>query len=119
MNGPQWIATARRVARSIKADTTRARGSHHSVYVILLHDPRGLGRWGLYVGQTAREPDLRFDQHKVGYEGSSAVRIFGVRLLPELVEHLNPMMGWESLDLEAALADAFRRAGISWIEGGH
>jgi hypothetical protein len=119
MTGPEWIATAQRVARSIKADTTRARGSRHSVYVILLRDPRGLGKWGLYVGQTAREPDLRFDQHKASYKASSAVRRFGVRLLPELVEHLNPMMGWESLGLEAALADAFRRAGISWIEGGH
>jgi hypothetical protein len=119
MIGPAWIATAQRVASSIKADTTRARGSRHSVYVILLHDPRGLGKWGLYVGQTAREPDLRFDQHKAGYKASSAVRRFGVRLLPELVQHLNPMIGRESLDLEAALADAFRRAGISWIEGGH
>lgn len=66
-----------------------------------------------------RDPDLRFDQHKAGYKASSAVRRFGVRLLPELVEHLNPMREWESLELEAAIADAFVRAGIPWIEGGH
>ena len=119
VSGPEWFKTAQRVACSVEADTRGARGSHHSVYVILLHDPRGLGRWGLYVGQTAREPDLRFDQHKAGYKASSAVRRFGVRLLPELVEHLNPMMSWEARDLEAALANAFRRAGIPWIEGGH
>jgi hypothetical protein len=29
------------------------------------------------------------------------------------------MRGWEALDLEAALADGFRNAGIPWIEGGH
>jgi hypothetical protein len=29
------------------------------------------------------------------------------------------MRAWESLDLEAALAQAFRDAGIPWIEGGH
>jgi hypothetical protein len=42
-----------------------------------------------------------------------------VHLLPDLVEHLNPMQQWESLELEAALADAFRQAGVPWIEGGH
>jgi hypothetical protein len=42
-----------------------------------------------------------------------------VCLLPELTEHLNPLQQWESLDLEAALADTFREAGIHWVEGGH
>jgi hypothetical protein len=74
---------------------------------------------GIYVGQTARDPDWRFDQHKAGYRASRAVRRFGIRLLPELVEHLNPIMQWESLDLEAALAGAFLDAGISWVEAGH
>jgi len=66
-----------------------------------------------------RDPDWRFDQHKAGYKASRAVKRFGVCLLPELVEHLNPMMQWESLELEAALADAFRDSGIAWVEGGH
>jgi hypothetical protein len=42
-----------------------------------------------------------------------------VCLLPELFEHLNPMRQWESLELEAALADAFQAAGVPWVEGGH
>ncbi len=29
------------------------------------------------------------------------------------------MRQWESLDLEAALAEAFRSAGVPWVEGGH
>jgi predicted GIY-YIG superfamily endonuclease len=119
MNSPEWIEKAERVARSFKATTAGERGAHHSVYVILLHDLSGMGKWGLYVGQTSRDPDLRFDQHKAGHKASRAVRRFGVRLLPHLVAHLNPMKGWESLDLEAALAESFRNAGISWIEGGH
>ncbi|TPG16438.1 hypothetical protein EAH87_14510 [Sphingomonas koreensis] len=65
------------------------------------------------------EPEHRFDQHRAGYRASRAGRRFGVRLLPGMVAHLNPMMGWEALDLEAALADAFRAIGISWVEGGH
>ncbi len=114
-----WMEKAQRVARSFQATTRGERLAQHSVYVILLHDPSGIGRWGLYVGQTSRDPDLRFDQHKGGHKASRAVTRFGVRLLPHLVAHLNPMKDWESLDLEAALAEAFRGAGIAWIEGGH
>jgi len=119
MNSPDWIREAGRVARTFRSKTAGERRANHSVYVILLQNPTGTGRWGLYVGQTSRDPDLRFDQHKAGYKASRAVQRFGVRLLPSLVEHLNPMRDWESLDLEAALADGFRHAGIKWVEGGH
>lgn len=107
------------MARPYKAITKDARGAGHSVYVVLLYDARRSEPWGLYVGQTSRDPDQRFDQHKSGYKASSAVRRFGVRLLPEIVQHLNPMRAWESLELEAALAEGFRAAGIAWVEGGH
>lgn len=110
---------AERAALTLHATTMGERGAGHSIYVILLHDARLGGRWGLYVGQTSRDPDWRFDQHKAGYKASGSVRRFGVRLLPELTHHLNPLRGWESLDLEAALADAFRAAGVPWVEGGH
>jgi predicted GIY-YIG superfamily endonuclease len=117
--GPEWMKKAERIARALHATTAAERRPGHSVYVILLRDRSALGRWGLYVGQTSRDPDLRFDQHKAGHKGSRAVKRFGVRLLPHLVEHLNPLQGWESLELEAALAQGFRDAGIPWIEGGH
>ena len=119
MDAPEWISKAERVARSVQAATTGQRGAAHSVYVILLHDLARGGRWGLYVGQTSRDPDLRFDQHKAGHKASRAVKRFGVSLLPHLVAHLNPMKREESLELEAALAESFRQAGIAWIEGGH
>lgn len=115
----EWMANAWRAALSLQASTRGERGACHSVYLILLHDPRREGRWGLYVGQTSRDPDWRFDQHKAGYKASSAVKRFGVRLLPEMVEHLNPMSGKESLEIEAALAAILRKAGVPWVEGGH
>jgi predicted GIY-YIG superfamily endonuclease len=87
--------------------------------VILLHNPSRHDPFGLYVGQTSRDPDLRFDQHKAGYKASRVARRHGVRLLPQLVDHLNPMRQWEAIELEAALADAFRAAGVPWVEGGH
>jgi hypothetical protein len=116
---PSWMAKALRVSHTLQATTQGQRGAKHSVYVILLRDARRPDPWGLYVGQSSRDPDWRFDQHKAGYKASGAVKRWGVRLLPELVEHLNPMHQWESLDLEAALADAFRLSGIQWVEGGH
>jgi hypothetical protein len=113
------MARAKRAAGFSRARTVGTSGAKHSVYVVLLHDPAFPERWGLYVGQTSRDPDWRFDQHKLGYKASGAVRRFGIHLLPDLVTHLNPMQQWESLELEAALADTFREAGVPWVEGGH
>lgn len=110
---------ARRAALGLRATTAGARDAGHFVYVILLEDRRRACRWGLYVGETSRDPDLRFDQHKTGYKASRHANRFGLRLLPELVEHLNPLRRWEAIDLEEALAEAFRRAGVPWVEGGH
>lgn len=116
---PSWLPKAFRVAKSYKAVSHRARGARHSVYVVLLHNPDRPDPWGLYVGQTGRDPDWRFDQHKTGYKASGAVRRFGVHLLPGMVEHLNPMRAWEALEIEAGLAESFIQAGIPWVEGGH
>ena len=119
MADPDWLLRAERLARTFRATTRGERGANHSVYVILLHDPARGGRWGLYVGQTARDPDWRFDQHKSGYKASGAVRRYGIRLVPEMYEHLNPMRSWESLEIEAALAEALRETVTPWVEGGH
>jgi len=113
------MGAATRTARAFRAITRATRGAGHSVYVVLLEDRRRACRWGLYVGQTWRDPDLRFDQHKTGYKASRWVNRFGVRLLPGVVDHLNPLRRWEAVELEAALAEAFRRAGVPWVEGGH
>lgn len=115
---PEWMAKAVRVAQELRATTAGGAGARHYVYIIQLHD-FARRRSGLYVGQTSCDPDLRFDQHKTGYKASGAVRRFGVCLHPEMVEHLNPLRQWESLELEAALAEAFVSAGVPWVEGGH
>jgi hypothetical protein len=119
LNLPDWMRAAQRAAREFRATTLGARPARHSLYVALLEDRRRACRWGLYVGQTSCDPDLRFDQHKTGYKASRWVNRFGVRLLPGLVEHLNPLLGWEALELEAALAEAFSRVGVPWVAGGH
>jgi predicted GIY-YIG superfamily endonuclease len=116
---PNWIDAARRAALGLRATTAGKRGAGYSVYVALLEDRRRACRWGLYVGQTSCDPDTRFDQHKTGYKASRWVNSFGVRLLPELFQHLNPMRRWEALELEAGLAEELRRHGVPWVAGGH
>jgi glycine/D-amino acid oxidase-like deaminating enzyme len=92
---PEWMPEAERAARQLRATTAGTRGAHHALY------------------------DLRFDQHKTGYKASRHVNRFGVRLLPQLFEHFNPLRRWEAVELEPALAEAFRHAGVPWVEGGH
>ena len=116
---PDWIPQAERAARAMRPTTTGANGAGHALYVILLKDTRVVGRWGLYVGETSLDPDLRFDQHKTGYKASRYVNRFGIRLLPQFFLHLNPLRRWEAVELEPALAEAFRAAGVPWVEGGH
>lgn len=113
------VALATRTAATFRAVSQGSTRAGYSFYVILLHNPTRRLPWGVYVGQTSRDPDWRFDQHKAGYKASRAVTRFGVQLLPEVAEHLNPMERWESIELEEALAAAFREAGIGWVEGGH
>lgn len=113
------VAIVTRTAAAFRAVSRDSQRAGYSVYVILLHNPARRLPWGVYVGQTSRDPDWRFDQHKAGYKASGAVKRFGVQLLPNVTQHLNPMERWESIELEEALAAAFGDAGIGWVEGGH
>lgn len=113
------MAAAQRATLRLQATTFRKKGASHFVYIVLLEDRRRACRWGLYVGETSRDPDFRFDQHKAGYKASRFVTRFGVRLLPALTAHLTPLLRWEALDLEAALAEELLRAGVPWVAGGH
>jgi len=119
MSDSEVVALATRTAAAFRAVSRSSARAGYSVYVILLHNPARRMPWGVYVGQTSRDPDWRFDQHKAGYKASGAVKRFGVQLLPDVTAHLNPMERWESIELEEALAAAFRAAGIGWVEGGH
>ena len=104
---------------------------HHNVYVVLL-DP-AVGRIGkvraenlerdpkkpcVYVGLTGLTPDERFANHKAGTKAASVVKRYGLRLLPELYAHLNPMPFEAAAQMEMDLAEDLRRAGYT-VTGGH
>src|SRR6185436_1605591 len=91
---------------------------HHSVYVVYLRNPKGDGKAGYYVGMTGLTPEQRFDNHKRGYKAARIVTRCGVRLVPRLYAHLNPMAYAKAKDMEVALADSLRKRGYV-VFGGH
>jgi len=105
--------------------------NHHNVYVVLL-DPavarlrkvraanpeRDPKKPCVYVGMSGLRPEERFTNHKSGDKASSIVRRYGIRLLPELYAHLNPMPFEAAAEMERDLADDLRRVGYT-VTGGH
>jgi hypothetical protein len=70
----------------------------------------------VYVGSTAKSPEARFAQHKLGekYRSSKCVKAYGLWLLPPLYEHINPIPSRpEAERAEAALAKLLRARGYT------
>ncbi|MFO1500975.1 MAG: hypothetical protein U1G07_21730 [Verrucomicrobiota bacterium] len=104
---------------------------HHYVYVVLL-DPkvakdrkvlarnpkRDPAKPCVYVGMTGLQPEKRYANHKEGIKSAGVVKRFGVRLLPELYEWLNPMPFAAAVQMEHDLAEDLRGQGYT-VTGGH
>lgn len=67
----------------------------------------------LYVGMTGTSPEERFAAHREGYKANRYVRRYGIRLLPELYEPLNPLAYADAEAAEVWLADELRSAGYA------
>ena len=104
---------------------------HHNVYVVLLapvaaklravstaNPKRDSKKPCVYVGMSGLTPEERFANHKAGIKDAWVVKRYGIRLLPELYEHLNPMPFEAAARMEQDLAEDLRRAGYT-VTGGH
>ena len=119
----------RRTYRQLRA---ASEGSlHHYVYVVLLSARAGKLRKlhaenprrdpkkpCVYVGMTGLTPEERLANHKAGIKCASIVRRYGLRLIPELYEFLNPMPFEAAAQMEMDLAEDLRRQGYT-VTGGH
>jgi hypothetical protein len=65
----------------------------------------------VYVGMTGLDPDVRFDNHKAGIHANKYVTRFGLRLMTELFEHLNPMPDGDAQYMEVDLGIRLREQG--------
>ena len=67
---------------------------------------------------TGLTPEARFANHQRGLKAAAVVTRYGVRLMPELYAHLNPMPFEAAVQMEQDLAADLRRAGYT-VTGGH
>ena len=117
--------------RSLRQKNRQESEHHHNVYVVLLENAAGKVRRirnenpgrdttkpCVYVGMTGLTPEARFANHKQGIKAAWAVKRYGIRLLPELYAHLNPMPYEAAAQMERDLAEDLRRAGYT-VTGGH
>jgi len=110
-----WIDRARRITHRY----TRQTIGNHYLYIILLSNVYGKDSgYALYVGETSKTPEERFEQHLKGYKASRFVKYYGTRLLPELYEHLIPLGREEAKNLEGEIAKDLKRHAILTF-GGH
>ncbi len=103
---------------------------HHNVYVVLLDEKvwrerkfralnpgRDKSKPCVYVGMTGLPPIERFQNHKDGYKASYYVCKYGLRLLPELYEYLNPMPYEAACQMEKDLTEDLRAQGYGVCGG--
>ncbi len=67
----------------------------------------------VYVGMTGLPVNERFENHKNGYKSAWVVKKYGLRLMPELYEHLNPMPFEAAAQMEIELAEDLRTEGYT------
>jgi hypothetical protein len=97
----------------------------HSVYVVELDsvvmeskkfrkaNEGSVGAVCVYVGCTGLSPEQRLANHKAGKKANTYVQLFGMGLLRELFEHLNPMPYDEAVAMEHKLAEQLRNQGFA------
>jgi hypothetical protein len=90
----------------------------YRVYVVEL--ARGAGRrrdpripW-VYVGSSARDPEIRLAQHRRGYKSAGLVKRFALRLRPDLYDDLEPLRSSRAA-CEAELERARELAGAGFV----
>lgn len=72
------------------------------------------GKPCVYVGQSAKSPKERFNQHLDGYRANRYVRKYGKNLIPILYEEYNPLPTREDAEeMEEYLADKLRKKGYA------
>ena len=68
------------------------------------------GNGCVYIGQTAKNPELRFEQHKEGYKSNKYARIYGIQLRYDLFEKYNPIpRRKDAIQIEHMLALELRK----------
>jgi hypothetical protein len=89
------------------------------VYLILLRaQDSAAGPWGVYVGETNKTPEQRYEEHRTGVNASGCVYRRHAALLQVPGRHLRGIERSAAKQIEADLARALSERGIL-VRGGH
>jgi hypothetical protein len=58
-------------------------------------------------------PEQRFQNHMAGVKAARLVRKYGMRLRPDLYQHLNPMSYEDAKQMEIDLTNHLRKSGFA------
>ncbi|MBT3478334.1 MAG: GIY-YIG nuclease family protein [Candidatus Marinimicrobia bacterium] len=71
------------------------------------------GNGCVYVGQSSRKPEVRFEQHKEGYKSNTYAKRFGLKLRPDFYEKYNPIPSRKDAEaIEEMLGEELRSRGF-------
>jgi hypothetical protein len=106
----------RRTYRKLRAEHQPQH--HHNVYVVPLapaaarlravrapNPDADRNKPCLHAGMTGLPPEERFADHKAGLKAASLVKLYGLRVLPDLYAHLNPTPFEAAAQMEKDLAE--------------
>jgi hypothetical protein len=85
--------------------------------ILRLNPNRDPAKLCVYVGMTGLAVQDRFQNHKTGQKSAWVVKKYGLRLIPELCEYLNPMPFEAAAQMEKDLAEDLRADGYT-VAGG-
>ena len=71
------------------------------------------GNGCLYIGQSSKKPQIRFEQHKEGYKANKYAKIYGLKLRPDLYAKYNPIPTRQDAEqIEEMVGKELRKRGI-------
>jgi hypothetical protein len=109
-----WLMQARRNLHLLKFEDKPKKSYTNSLYVILRDGfSEKNGRYGIYVGETTKTVEERFDQHMSGIKAGKGLPKHGIQLLFSLMWPWQKVPGNKRLFYESALHHALTFANIS------
>lgn len=102
-----WLMQARRNLKFLKFEHKPNNNYTNSLYVILRDGfAKCNGRYGIYVGETTKTVEERFEQHIIGIKAGKGLPKYGIQLLYSLMWPWQKVPGKMKLFYESALHNA-------------
>ena len=95
-----WYLRALDTVSKLRIKKRSKTKSKHYVYCILVEGFIKFSPYGIYIGETSKKPEQRFNEHKIGGRLAARRSKRFICLLPGLYERFNPLSKEEAKELE-------------------